>query len=251
MAESGRSRFARDHWRLHAVGYGEWQSASKEQLHTPAGTQLKPYLTKGMVFRKALEMKWILSRHIPEAVGVALSIFGIYLLSCLVVWALISPVQQSILPGVMPPVSLLFLPHGIKVLATSLLGRQAVPGLVAAELASNYVFWGILDPVTLFLVSAVSGSATWFAFEGLRKLGINAFYFHANSTPPPFNALLLAAITAAVVNGFIFTAILETPGMEQNVTVLLAAIITGDVTGFLMTVMIAKWGMPLLTRQPD
>jgi hypothetical protein len=145
----------------------------------------------------------------------------------------------------------LFLPHGIRVLATSLLGRQAVPGLIAAEAASNYVFWGIVDPASLFLVSAVSGSATWFAFEGIRKLGIDAFYLRISSKPPPFNALLLAAIAAAVINGFVITAILEAPGTQQQVTVMLAAIVTGDITGFLTTVMIAKWIMPLFTRKPD
>lgn len=204
-----------------------------------------------MDFRKAWGMKWIVSRHIPETVGVALSIFAAYLISGLVVWLLLLPLQHAILPGMTSPVSLLFLPHGIRVLATSLLGRQAVPGLISAELASNYVFWNIADPATLFLASAVSGSATWFAFEGLRKLGIDAFYLRASTAPPPFNVVLLAAIAAAVINGFAITAILEGPGGEQSVTVMLAAIITGDVTGFLATVMLAKWSMPLLSRSRD
>lgn len=196
-------------------------------------------------------MKWIFSRHFLEAVGVALSISGLYLLSYLVVWAVFTPVQQSILPGLTPLVSLLFLPHGVRVLATSLLGRHAIPGLVAAELTGNFVFWDIIDPTALFLFSVMSGCATWLAFEGLRKLGIDAFYFCASSKPPPFNALLLAAIAAAVINALVITAILEGAGTNRPVTLMLAAVITGDVTGFLMTVMIAKWAMPLFTRKPD
>jgi hypothetical protein len=196
-------------------------------------------------------MKWILSRHISEAVGVAISVFGVYLFAYLLVWAIVSPVQHAILPGLTPLASLLFLPHGVRVLATALLGRHALPGLVGAELAGNYVFWGLSDPVTLFLLSAVSGSATWFAFEGLRRLGIDAFYPSAYARPPPFNALLLAAIAAAVINAFAITAILEGPGVEQQVTLMLAAIVTGDMTGFLMTVIIAKSALSLFTRKTD
>jgi hypothetical protein len=218
---------------------------------TPRNLRPKPYLTKGTVFRKSLLMKWILSRHIPEAVRVAVSIFGIYLFAYFLVWAIVSPVQHTILPGLTPLASLLFLPHGVRVLATALLGRHALPGLVSAELAGNYVFWGLSDPVMLFLLSATSGSVTWVAFEGLRRLGIDAFYPSAYARPPPFNALLLAAIAAAVINAFAITAILEGPGVEQQVTLMLAAIVTGDVTGFLMTMMIARWALPLLTRKPD
>ncbi len=211
----------------------------------------KPYLTKGTVFRKPLLMKWILSRHIPEAVAAAVSIFGVYLFAYFLVWAIVSPIQHSILPGLTPLASLLFLPHGVRVLATALLGRHALPGLVGAEMAGNYVFWGLSDPVTLFLVSAVSGSATWVAFEGLRQLGINAFYPSVDARPPPFNALLLAAIAAAFINAFAITAILEGSGVEQPVTLMLAAIVTGDVTGFLMSVIIAKSALSVFTRKPD
>lgn len=196
-------------------------------------------------------MKWILSRHIPEGVGVALSIFGIYLFAYLIVWAFVSPVQESVLPGLTPLVSLLFLPHGVRVLATSLLGRHAVPGLIAAETAGNYVFWITLDPLALLLASAASGCATWLAFEGLRKLGIDAFYLRSRAGPPPFNALLLAAIAAAVINAIVITAILEGQDTTEQVTLILAAVITGDITGFLMTVMIAKWLVPLTNRKPD
>lgn len=208
-------------------------------------------MTKDTLDRKASKMKWMLPIHIPGAARVASSIFGTYLFAYFVVWAFISPLQQSVLPGLTPYASLLFLPHGIRVLATAVLSRQAVPGLMAAALLGNYMFWGIADPVTLILVSAVNGSVTWVAFEGLRKLGIDAFYFHPSAEPPPFQTLTLAAIAASVANAFLLTSILERHAAAEPATLVIAGIVTGDMTGFLMVVMIAKLILPLLTGKPD
>ena len=196
-------------------------------------------------------MKWIFSRHFWEAAGLALSISGVYLFSCFIVWSAISPVQQSIFPGLGVSASLLFLPHGIRVFATSLLGRQAVPGLVAAEVTGNYMFWGLTDPLTLLLASATGGGMTWLIFEGLRKLGIDPFYLHAAAKPPPFQTLLLAAIAAAMAIAFLLTSILEGPMAQTHATLLIAALFTGNMTGFLAVVMIAKSILPVFTGKPD
>lgn len=181
----------------------------------------------------------------------ALSISIIYFFAYFIVWAFVSPLQKSVFPGLTPFASLLFLPHGIRVLATSLMSRQAVPGLIAAELAGNYVFWSVTDSTTLLLVSVVSGSVTWLSFEGLRKLGIDAFYLRATAEPPPFQTLLMAAIASSVLNAFLLTSILEGPVAQKSATLVLAAIVTGDVTGFLMIVMIAKSILPLFTGKSD
>lgn len=212
---------------------------------------VKPSLTKASVTLKAIRMKWIFSRHIPDALGVAVSVFAVYLLSYFAVWAAVSPVQLKVFPSLTPIASLLFLPHGVRVLATSVLSGRAVPGIAAAEFAACYLFWGLTDPLTLVLLSTASGGVTWLTFEGLRRLGIDAFYLKAAAEPPPLRTLLLAAIAAAIASAFLLTSILEGHIPREHVTVVLAAFVTGDVTGFLAVILIAKSIFPLLTGKAD
>jgi hypothetical protein len=52
-----------------------------------------------------------------------------YLLACLVAFELLMPIQLRVFPGVESDSSLLFLPHGVKVLAAWLLGWRATIAL--------------------------------------------------------------------------------------------------------------------------
>lgn len=196
-------------------------------------------------------MKWIFSRQFPEAAGLAVSISAMYLLCYFVDCAAIAPVQQLFFPGLGSSVSLLFLPHGVRVLAMSLLGRQAVPGLIAAEFTSSYLFGGLTDPLTVLLAAVTGGAMVWITFEGLRKLGIDAFYLHAANKPPPFQTLLLAAIATSVVNAFFLASILDGAQAQAHVTLVIAALFTGNVTGFLAVIITAKSLLTLLTGKPD
>ena len=123
-------------------------------------------------------------------------IFLLYLFAYFLVFAGITPVQERVMPEITQFASLLFLPHGIRVLGTSLLGIRAVPGLVLAELTGNYLFWGMTQPDTLLFSAMISGSITWIVFEGLRTLRVNAFYLQLSEQAPAFHALLLAGLLA-------------------------------------------------------
>lgn len=57
-------------------------------------------------------------------------LFAIYMASYIVVAVVVSPVQEMILPDVIRFASLLFLPHGVRVLSASLLGAKSVPAMV-------------------------------------------------------------------------------------------------------------------------
>jgi hypothetical protein len=171
---------------------------------------------------------------------------GIYFATYALVWAVITPVQDSMLPEITRFASLLFLPHGIRVLATSLLGGKAVPGLVLGELAGNYFLWGLHDPALLVLTSLFSGSITWVVFEGLLALRINAFYLHIADAPPPFHTLLLAGILSSAANAFLSTALNEPDVSAGHVMSVLAAFMTGDITGLLAVMLAARHVVPLL-----
>lgn len=175
--------------------------------------------------------------------------FALYLTSYFLVWAVITPLQQAVLPEVTLFASLLFLPHGVRVFATALVGLRSVPGLILGELAGNVVFWGLgASPAVLIAVSVASGSVTWLVFEGLRALRVNVFYLKVTEEPPPLHLLLLAGILASAANAFLATAILEGVLSSGQVMRVLAALMTGDITGLLAVMIAARHGLPLMNR---
>jgi hypothetical protein len=172
-------------------------------------------------------------------------LFGLYLAAYAIVWAVITPTQDMFVPGLGRFASLLFLPHGVRVLSASLLGARSVPAMVLGELAGNYLVAGVTDPTVLVMSSLIAGTVTWLVLEGLRALDLNAFYTHVTDEPPPFHTLLLAAIIASAANAFFLTSLLEDHSLTGgHVTTLIAAYLTGDVTGFLAIVAIAHYVMP-------
>lgn len=152
------------------------------------------------------------------------------------------------MPEITKFASVLFLPHGIRVLGTSLLGVRAVPGLVLAELTGNYLFWGMTQLDTLLFSALISGSITWIVFEGLRSLRVNAFYLQLSEQAPAFPALLLAGLLASAANAFLLTSLIEGNMGVGHVTMLIAAYMTGDVTGLFAVLLAVRYVMPTVTR---
>lgn len=182
---------------------------------------------------------WLARRFIVTTAAIAV----IYLAAYIIVFTVVTPLQQAWLPEITRFASLLFLPHGIRVFATSLLRGRAIPGLFLGEAASAYLLWGVHDPVTLMLLAAISGMVTWAVFEGLLALRINAFYLHVSDQPPPLHTLLLGGILASVANAFLMTSVLEGQMSAGHVTSVIAAFTTGDITGLLAVMLVARYGL--------
>ena len=172
----------------------------------------------------------------------------LYLFAYSLVFAAITPLQEQVMPEITKFASLLFLPHGIRVLGTSLLGVRAVPGLVLAELTGNYLFWGMTQLDTLLFSALISGSITWIVFEGLRSLRVNAFYLQLSEQAPAFHALLLAGLLASAANAFLLTSLIESKLDVGQVTMLVAAYMTGDITGLFAVLLAVRYVMPTVTR---
>lgn len=194
-------------------------------------------------------MKWITPRQIADLITTTLVIFGLYFLAYFLVWAVITPVQQAVIPEITKYASLLFLPHGIRVFATSLIGKKSILGLLLAEFVGNYIFWDVGGVIPLLVVSTASGTVTYIVFEALKAARINAYYLHVTSHPPPLHTFMLAGILASVANGFLVTTIMEGGMTIGQVTSVLAAFMTGDVTGLIAVIMLAKLVMPIITAR--
>lgn len=92
----------------------------------------------------------------------------------------ITPIQSLFLPEVTVFASLMYLPHGVRVLATWAYGWKAVPALIVGVSLSAWLFspsedLNFLEPA--LIESILVGSASAFiAFELARLAGYN-FYF--------------------------------------------------------------------------
>lgn len=188
-------------------------------------------------------MRRLTAWEIRDFAVTTFGLFALYLFAYFLVWAAIMPVQRRFAPDISAFACLLYLPHGIRIFATSLLGGKAVPGLVLSALAGGYLFWDLRDPQTLVLTALVGGVTTWAVFEGLRALQFNPFYIKVTDEPPPFQTLLLAGIIASAVNAFLLASMVEGQVDAGQVTTLIAAYVTGDVTGLLVVMLTAPWVM--------
>ena len=93
---------------------------------------------------------------------------------------LVAPLQSLFLPNLTVFASLLYLPHGVRVLATWAYGWRAIPALLLAGALSALLFRGeqereLLSP--LLLESLLVGACCAFvAFEAARRLGVDVYF---------------------------------------------------------------------------
>lgn len=103
-----------------------------------------------------------------------------YILAFIAVDFVIQPLQESAL-GEHYVASVIFLPHGVRVLCAVLVGWRGVPALWAAHVACFYFLWrpgedfGLLSVLAITGVSALSAQVVWSAMSiaGLARAGEN------------------------------------------------------------------------------
>lgn len=102
-----------------------------------------------------------------------------YVVSHGLVATIITPVQGMLLPEVTVFASLIYLPHGVRVLATWALGWMAIPAIcvgaaIAALLFTSADHWDLLQPALLESIF-VGACCAFLAFELVRWFGYD-FY---------------------------------------------------------------------------
>lgn len=173
-------------------------------------------------------------------IGASFLVAGLYLLSNLLVWLAVVPLQRDLVPDVFPYAILFYLPHGVRVLATAVIGPRAIPALVLAEMSSNWLLWGMADPWLLIAVSVVGGGITWVAFQVLQVLGVNAFYLSSIDKLPSLTTLLLAGLVASILNALALTAINTHAAPVAAPPLVMVALVVGDMTGLFMVILFTK-----------
>lgn len=106
-------------------------------------------------------------------------ILAAYVLAHGITAFVITPIQAIALEDITVFASLVYLPHGVRVLATWMLGWKAVPVLVAGALTSEYLFtpasvqqmleYAVLESI------AVGALSAFVAFEIFRRFGTDLY----------------------------------------------------------------------------
>jgi len=128
-------------------------------------------------------------------------IFISFVLAFALVDLVVEPVQHQFLSSSTMAGSLLFIPHGIRVLAVWLCGVRAILPLIAAELFSCIFLWQPDVGLDVFLGSAmVGGLCVYLTFEVFRLAGIEMRPDGKDSALTNWKSLILLASIASVFN---------------------------------------------------
>ena len=128
-------------------------------------------------------------------------IFISFVLAFALVDLVVEPVQHQFLSSSTMAGSLLFIPHGIRVLSVWLCGVRAILPLIAAELFSCIFLWQPDVGLDVFLGSAmVGGLCVYLTFEVFRLAGIEMRPDGKDSALTNWKSLILLASIASVFN---------------------------------------------------
>jgi hypothetical protein len=166
--------------------------------------------------------------------------------NAVVVFAL-NPVQALFLPSLSQATSLVFLPYGLKILATVVLRFKAVPGLVVGSAIATVLIWRIPDPFTIILLSLIAGLVPWLIFELLKAMRIEVFFECYHENLPPLQNILGAALICSAVNAVLMDVTLTLLGQEND-RLAIAAFVIGDCMGLVVAWVLAKSGLDMLRK---
>ena len=124
-----------------------------------------------------------------------------YIVGYLVVDFIVAPVQYLYLSRDFTVGSLLFIPHGIRVLAVWLCGSRAILPLIISELLCTVLLWQPDVAISTSLGSSmVGGLCVYLTFEVFRLAGIEMRPDGKDSALTNWRSLMLLASIASVFN---------------------------------------------------
>jgi hypothetical protein len=131
--------------------------------------------------------------------------FAVILIAFVLAFALVDfvvePIQHQFVSSSVMAGSLMFIPHGIRVLAVWLCGVRAILPLIAAELFSSIFLWQAdLGLDVLLGSSMVGGLCVYLTFELFRLAGIEMRPDEKDSALTNWKSLILLASIASIFN---------------------------------------------------
>lgn len=150
---------------------------------------------------------------------------------------LVTPLQLRLLPDVTAFASLMYLPHGVRVLSTWLLGRPAVIPLCLGAYLSEMIFTPVeiskaSDP-TILLSILVGAFSALLAFEIMRMFGRNLYAGRNHLVP--WKWLLFVGILASLINSVGQSIVFSGDILPEDSFTVLATYAVGDLLGLVVT----------------
>ena len=147
---------------------------------------------------------------------------------------IILPIETSLIGHNTAVVSVLYLPHSVRVLAAWMIGPRAIFALVPASLIVQFIMKignGILLPAD-FIVALVGALCAPVALELMRGLRINIY--QSGSGVVSWRTLVFAGLLSSILNSFFSTFFLEDKFPVQDTFNVLTRFIIGDVMGLVV-----------------
>ena len=165
-----------------------------------------------------------------------LSEFAVISIAFVLAYALVNfvvePIQHQFLSSSTMAGSLLFIPHGIRVLAVWLCGVRAILPLIAAEFSGGIFLWQPDVGLDVFLGSSmVGGLGVYLTFELFRLAGIEMQPDGKDSALANWKSLILLASIASVFNSVGKQIFFESLAPLTDEVLILAMFWIGDTLG--------------------
>ena len=170
-----------------------------------------------------------------------LLISGAYLLGFALTFAAVMPLQNEVMPAFGNYASLIFLPHGVRVVAAWLYGWRSLPFLAPGAILTHSYLYGTAGFSVDYMMAVFFGvfcAALSFWFFAL--LGMD-FRVH-KSKRVNWRDVMLAGVVASVLNSF------GTSVLYYNDLPTASARFVGDVTGMIVSMFILMLIFRLLRR---
>jgi hypothetical protein len=163
-----------------------------------------------------------------------------YYLAFVATFGVIARVQDSYLPSYQNYASLMFLPHGVRVVVAWLYGWRSLPLLAPAALLTHAQLYGYLD-LSLTTLGAMAGIfCAAFSFWFLSRVGMD-FRLHKTRNVN-WRDVILAGTAAAVLNA------IWTKTMFGNDLATASARFFGDVVGLLVSLFVLMLVFRIIRR---
>ena len=165
---------------------------------------------------------------------------------------LITPLQSRFIPEITAFASLVYLPHGVRVLSTWLAGRMALLPLFFGAFLAELLFTPadasrVTDPV--ILVSLVVGaSSAVLAFELFRLLGCNLYA--GRKFRIHWKWLLLVGMLASVINSIGQSLVFAGLILAERVFAVVMTYAIGDLIGLIVTTFVLMFFFRWIRLRP-
>ena len=182
--------------------------------------------------------------RLAQFYGISLVIISCYLLTFILVNKVIFPTQNSILPDVTQYAALVFLPHGVRVIATWLYREKAILPLLIAHLVLYRIFyWHGADTVKN-MVAVLAGSLCVFITMQLFRVS-RIDNDLSNFTISHWRSLVLLGFVSSIFNTAGNMLALEDAMSSELHLEVIATFIIGDTLGTLACLLILMLGFRL------